>query len=49
MKSRDEITSEIAGIVERLSMLQLLRLLSCADALQKKDIDEGWVKNGKDT
>lgn len=44
MKSREEVTSEIAGIVERLSMLQLLRLLSCADALRRKDIEMGWVR-----
>lgn len=45
MKSRSEVTSEIVGIVEGLSMLQLLRLLSCAEALRRKDIEMGWVKN----
>lgn len=38
MKSREMIVSEIQAIVEKLSMLSLIRLSYCAEALRKKDV-----------
>ena len=40
MKSREEMVSEIQAIAGELSMLSLIRLLDCARAFRKKDIEE---------
>ncbi len=39
MKSREEMASEIQAIAGELSMLNLIRLLYCARALRKKDVE----------